>query len=546
VIDLLLPPDVRTAARRVSALAITLAVLVVFLFPASARAGTEVPFDRWATGGLLLAVGLALRFLPAHTFLVLVLHGALQLFLGAPWAAVFTGGAVGYAALGMVRLRRSGARAEPSEDEGTMHAADILRENVESIVMALIIALACREFLYEAFLIPTASMQPTILGKAPREGREQGDRLLATKVPLLFGDPPRWSIVVFKYPLYRRVNYIKRLVGLPGEHVEIRRGDVYVDGACVAKPEEVQDQLWFAEYPVAGQPRPLSLALTRDDQNAEWDLQETGVTADVPDGVSSLLFYDETLDDRDTDLRIGARVDPADVRGAVLFRIDGASRRVELAIDHDSARLRAPGIEEQALPGVALPSGGGRVTLGVADRVVRVWIDGHLVARVPHADETNGGLAQPRASIGLTGARATFSDVRVDRDLQYSKTRTWDIPDDGFVMLGDNTLSSKDSREWDVNVVTTADGRTYAGESSVKLEDESTVTFRTVRDDATGRDVYEFVDVDGILRRIPVEGSTLERGVPRPYVRRRDLIGRAFVTFFPFPPFGDLRLHFLP
>jgi signal peptidase I len=545
VIDLFVPPTVQNGARRISTILLTLAVFVIFLFPESAKAGTEVPLDRYLTGGLLAAAGIALRVLPVHTFLILTLHGGLQLFFGATWAVVLSGGAVLYGMAALARMKRSGSAGAEDEaaDDEKLHVADILKENVESIAMALIIALTCREFLYEAFLIPTASMEPTILGKDVREGRKHGDRLLATKIPMLTGDPPRWSIVVFKYPLYRRVNYIKRLVGLPGELVEIRNGDIYVNEQCVAKPEAVQNQLWFPEYPLRGQQTPLSQAVTRDDQNAEWSLTDAALSADVPSGVESRLYYDETLARSDADLCIGIDVDVAatDGDGAVLVRLDGAERRVDLRFGPGGAVLDAPGREGHELEGVTWPGGSFRLAMGVADRVVRVWVDGRLVARVPHADEANGGETMPRVSFGLTGAQASFSGMRVFRDLQYAKSRAWQVPDDGFVMLGDNTISSKDSREWRVNVVTTADGRVYEGEDIVKLEDNSQVRFRTSDDGH-----YEFIDVDGVFRRIPAEGSEFVADVRRPFVRRRDLVGRAFVTFFPFPPFGDARLHFLP
>ncbi len=54
-----------------------------------------------------------------------------------------------------------------------------------------------------------------------------GDRILVNKWPFEFSDPDRWDVVVFKYPEEPQTNYIKRLVGLPGEQIEIERGDVY-------------------------------------------------------------------------------------------------------------------------------------------------------------------------------------------------------------------------------------------------------------------------------------------------------------------------------
>ena len=55
-----------------------------------------------------------------------------------------------------------------------------------------------------------------------------GDRILVAKFPYEFADPKRWDVVVFKYPGNATVNYIKRLVGLPGETIRIRDGDLWI------------------------------------------------------------------------------------------------------------------------------------------------------------------------------------------------------------------------------------------------------------------------------------------------------------------------------
>src|SRR6185295_5190872 len=55
-----------------------------------------------------------------------------------------------------------------------------------------------------------------------------GDRILVSKLSYEFGDPRRWDVMVFKYPGEAQTNYIKRLVGLPRETVQLWHGDVYV------------------------------------------------------------------------------------------------------------------------------------------------------------------------------------------------------------------------------------------------------------------------------------------------------------------------------
>ncbi len=75
-----------------------------------------------------------------------------------------------------------------------------------------------------------------------------GDKILVLKCIYQFFEPKHWDVVVFKNPLNPRINFIKRLVGKPGETVEIIDGDVYIDGRISRKPEKVQDELWMPVY----------------------------------------------------------------------------------------------------------------------------------------------------------------------------------------------------------------------------------------------------------------------------------------------------------
>ena len=148
------------------------------------------------------------------------------------------------------------------------------REAVESIAIAIVLAFLFRGFLTEAFVIPTGSMAPTLQGRhrdikcvecgyryraGDSEGEQglgkvaattcpmcfftqqmdpdnvghspfSGDRILVNKFAYEapFGDPERWDVIVFKFPGNAKQNYIKRLVGLPGETVWIQNGDIYL------------------------------------------------------------------------------------------------------------------------------------------------------------------------------------------------------------------------------------------------------------------------------------------------------------------------------
>ena len=75
-----------------------------------------------------------------------------------------------------------------------------------------------------------------------------GDRILVLKCVYQFSEPKRWDVIVFKNPPEPTINYIKRLVGLPGEEVQIIDGDVYIDGRISRKPDKVQNELWMPVY----------------------------------------------------------------------------------------------------------------------------------------------------------------------------------------------------------------------------------------------------------------------------------------------------------
>jgi signal peptidase I len=114
-----------------------------------------------------------------------------------------------------------------------------LREYFESIVIAVILALFIRTFVVQAFKIPTGSMENNLL---------IGDHLLVNKfvfgpnasalekAVLPLGTIRRGNVIVFKYPEEPERDFIKRVIGLPGETIELRQKKVYVNGNPLDEP----------------------------------------------------------------------------------------------------------------------------------------------------------------------------------------------------------------------------------------------------------------------------------------------------------------------
>jgi len=119
-----------------------------------------------------------------------------------------------------------------------------ITENVKTLLFALLVALIIRSFLFQPFYIPSSSMEPTLL---------VGDRLFVSKFtygysrhslpfsPKIYNNrflltkPTRGDVIVFKTPADNRTDYVKRLIGLPGDNIQIIEGDLFLNEKKVIK-----------------------------------------------------------------------------------------------------------------------------------------------------------------------------------------------------------------------------------------------------------------------------------------------------------------------
>lgn len=103
----------------------------------------------------------------------------------------------------------------------------VIRELLESIIVAVVLAFIIRYFLFQPFYIPSGSMEPTL---------QVGDRIIVNKLLYRFSTPKRGDIMVFKYPVNPNRDFIKRVIGLPGETIQIKDSKVYIDGKILEQP----------------------------------------------------------------------------------------------------------------------------------------------------------------------------------------------------------------------------------------------------------------------------------------------------------------------
>ena len=105
----------------------------------------------------------------------------------------------------------------------------------KTFLIIFLVVFALNKLVYINAVIPSESMQTTIM---------KGDRIIGSRLAYKSKDPQRFDIVIFKYPDDESQLFIKRLIGLPGETVEIRDGKVYIDGA-----QEPLDDSFVPEVP---------------------------------------------------------------------------------------------------------------------------------------------------------------------------------------------------------------------------------------------------------------------------------------------------------
>ena len=121
---------------------------------------------------------------------------------------------------------------------------EFFSENIKTLFYALIIAVIIRSLFIQPFYIPSSSMEPTLL---------VGDRLFVTKYSygyskhsfpfsppilnkrIMFSSPKRGDVIVFKTPADNRTDYIKRLIGLPGDRIQFINANLYLNNSEILK-----------------------------------------------------------------------------------------------------------------------------------------------------------------------------------------------------------------------------------------------------------------------------------------------------------------------
>ncbi len=328
-----------------------------------------------------------------------------------------------------------------------------------------------------AYHIPTRSMEPTLHGD-----RRDGDRILVYR---LAGAPERFDIRVFLGWGTERKYYVKRVAGLPGEQVRIREGDLYVDGRLVRKsaaraasllfPMYAWDDVWArarADHPDDARAQHEAV---NDEQHQLWE-SDTGTwtvesvrgfhCAEPPVVENARLrwrdplrndLYDAVTGDLDSgthdcpDVRVRADLTAESPLSRVTIRLTRGEHVYEARFATDTgARLFADDVEVAAGDGGRLVPGEPlTAAFSQVDLVLRLDAgDAHLEFELPQPEFPKREAPSADLSFAVAGAGAWVLPRGIERDLYYTcEGRTeFALADDEYLMLGDNSENSADSR----------------------------------------------------------------------------------------------------
>jgi len=444
-----------------------------------------------------------------------------------------------------------------SDSKGAMLS---FKETIESLVIAFILAFIFRAFVVEAFVIPTGSMADTLRGahfrlvcpacsyefnygyanaqdgviphkqiKVYSQGFDRrgipvcpmcgtyvdtnhprwvsnGDRILVLKYLYQFAEPKIWDVVVFKNPTNPQENYIKRLIGRPDQTVEIRDGDVYIDGKIQRKPKHVQDVLWICAYHSDYQ---IPAQLDSDRIKESWDdpfvPQNTNnawkfnpatryfefAGSNLPEVTifnaerirkfsQSFCAYngqDSNSAAITSDLKLSGLLTPAASQGSIALLLGKYGRIYQAKIDfngqgsisevdlQNNSILRE--IASKKYPPLT-PGKTIRVSFEVVDHSLRLCLGNedpleHFGANDLEAwgyKPNSRKLQFPSIALAGQGGAFQFKQVAVYRDVHYTNEQGPEFPGRGtqgnpfklekdeFFVLGDNSSQSLDSRFW--------------------------------------------------------------------------------------------------
>jgi signal peptidase I len=322
-----------------------------------------------------------------------------------------------------------------------------------------------------------------------------GQRLLIDRTTFSLQSPRRWEVAALRHPQRADNILVKRVVGLPGEFVEIRNGDAFADGQIQRKNLAQQHAMAILVHDADCRPTLEPMARPRwraEGRKSRWETAGTGFShpADAEnrsvewlayhharraaDGktvegpITDVCGYNQWQPRRDEDvhavpdLLLQFRLSVGDrSQGDLYVRATDGGNVFEIRLQFKEENRGSMPYQllrdGKPIPEVGgqlpFPKDGRRIEVSLIDRQFLFAVDGRTVAAWPY--ERHGAPPAPATplAIGVSGLAATIREIRVYRDVYYtrpvgSRAGGVRLGADEYSVLGDNSPISDDSRDW--------------------------------------------------------------------------------------------------
>ncbi len=307
---------------------------------------------------------------------------------------------------------------------------------------------------FPVFRVSSSSMAPGLL---------KDDFVMVSRMSPLFSSPSRFDVVVFRPEKGRDTN-IKRVVGLPGERIEIEAGECFINGELLTKTIEEQDRVKIPVF-LSDRSSQKEFEAFFQRKGGVWSFEDETVVLTPSPGESCRINNRHEINDgihEVGDLVLELRVRPTGEGSLELVLQDG-SRVITAKLAVGEAGLGSFVMLGSAAPEslnfTALPAGQeSLVRFASVDDRVSLLVDNQVVFTSPgiyrarRSEESKKIDRRVWSRIGVKGHSIRFEEIRLYRDVFYVESGTWGvresihIPEGEYFLLGDNSRVSQDSR----------------------------------------------------------------------------------------------------
>jgi signal peptidase I len=271
-----------------------------------------------------------------------------------------------------------------------------------------------------------------------------------------------------------RKNYIKRLIGLPEEKLQVVNGDIYINDKIVRKPEKVQDSLWVPVFD-SNYSAKQEIVENWEVQDENWDISNEQLHLIKPDGIEqksyitfkrditdNSVYNSEIINAISADIMLAFNVITTGENGGILILLEEDDKTYEVFIrsreEKKESYVKISGsVVDSNTDAFIDPEKVCRVEFSNADNEIILKLNDSVV--FSHTYDTDlssldGYTKSSKLKFGGINIEAVFKNILISRDVYYSESGKWgtynpvEIGEKQYFFLGDNSRNSNDSRYW--------------------------------------------------------------------------------------------------